>query len=578
MIVLDGSPVDVIRVGESSNYQCMAHVLGITTFRRGRFAKRLYLEKPTVIILTLTADSMKNILLSLCLSISFSVSVAQPLLEKVLSNEIKLALSDGLRFDDGSWMFSAYGYSITPGDSAMAMVIKTDSSFQPIWAKRYKHLRRDDFSCITALSDGNVLVGGTMRQSFSLDDGGSVFKLDTAGNVIWHLMYAEDFDDRVLDIFEQADSSLMIFIREGVTNRPTKIIHANKNGGIISQRAYTVDSTSFGLLANNVVADENEQYYFSGSVFIQGTQELFVCGVNASNLLWYKRFRFDDRSVGSFSSTYNPADQSIILGGTITDTVGIFVNIWLAKIDLLGDVKWAKEYGQDLGYTESVSVIKPLDNGDLMMLGRAFDDQGSQGFAMRLDAMGNKIWERAYDPISPSFGIGDAFFLPDGRMVINANSGEEVYLLQTAADGTAACSNSEISLNVADLALTDTIYALSVDNPGIVEMIPALEVTDVLVQDSVRCASSVSIETFPTRPLELYPNPVQDRLTVVLPQRIDQQVGCVILDALGRTIPAPMVQNGAEIVIDAAGLSPGVYWLRLSIDGENFARTFVRRE
>lgn len=521
---------------------------------------------------------MKNILLSLCLSISFSVSVAQPLLEKVLSNEIKLALSDGVRFDDGSWMFSAYAYSITPGDSAMAMVIKTDSTFSPLWAKRFEYLRRDDFSCITPLADGNVLVGGAMRQEFSLDYGGSILKLDTAGNLIWHLMYDDKFGDRVLDVFEQADSSLMIFIREGVTNRPTKIVHADKGGSILSQRAYTIDSTNFGLLANNVVADENEQYYFSGSVFIQGTQELFVCGVNTSNLLWYKRFRFDDRSVGSFSSTYNPVDQSIILGGTITDTVGIFVNIWLAKIDLLGNVKWAKEYGGDQGYTESVSVIQPLDNGDFMMFGRVFDDQGSEGFAMKLDSMGSKIWERAYNPSSPSFGIGDVFSLPDGRMVINANSGEEVYLLITSIDGEVACSNSEVSLNVADLSVMDTTYILSVDNPGIVETIPPLEITDVLIQDSVRCAGSVSIETFSTRPLEVYPNPVQDRLTIVLPAGVEHQIECTILDAYGRMISPEIVQNGAELIVDVTDLSAGVYWLRLSVDGENVARTFVRRE
>lgn len=75
---------------------------------------------------------MKNILLSLCLSMAISVSMAQSVIEKVLSNEIKLALSDGVRYDDANWIFSAFAYSITPGDSAMAMVVKTDSSFTPL--------------------------------------------------------------------------------------------------------------------------------------------------------------------------------------------------------------------------------------------------------------------------------------------------------------------------------------------------------------------------------------------------------------------------------------------------------------
>lgn len=518
---------------------------------------------------------MKNLLLTLCLSLTISIALSQSVIEKVLSNEIKLALSDGVRFDDGSWMFSAFAYSIIPGDSAMAMVIKTDSTFTPLWAKRYKFLRRDDFSCITPLIDGNVLVGGTMRQDFSLQDGGSVFKLDTAGNVIWHMMYDEAFGDRVLDIFEQADSSLMIFIREGVTNLPTKVIHANENGNILSQRTYTVGN-NFGLLANNVVSDESEQYYFSGTVFDQGTSELYVCAVDDSSLLWYKRFSFDERSVSSFSSAYNPADQSIILGGTIIDTVGIFVNIWLAKIDLLGNVLWAKEYGRDIAYSESSSAIKPLPNGDFMMFGRVFDDQGSEGFAMRLDSMGNKIWERGYNPSSPTIGIGGAFILPDGKMLLSGNSGEQVFLLTTSAEGENACSISNVSFNIANLSVADTTYGLSTDNPGVQEFIPPLQTYNVSIQDSLLCAASVGIETRLQRHLDIFPNPVLDQLTVVLPEGTGHSFTCTIIDIYGKKIIPNMTSNATEITIDVTDIPIGIYWVQLQSNGDVFSRSFIR--
>lgn len=74
----------------------------------------------------------------------------------------------------------------------MAIVLITDSTLTPQWAKRYKYLNRDDLTCLTPPANGNVLVGGTMRQDFALQYGESLFKLDTAGNVIWHLMYDED--------------------------------------------------------------------------------------------------------------------------------------------------------------------------------------------------------------------------------------------------------------------------------------------------------------------------------------------------------------------------------------------------
>lgn len=518
---------------------------------------------------------MKNLLLILCLSFTLSVSSAQPLLEKILSNEIKLAISDGVRFDDGNWMFSAFASSITPGDSAMAIVLKTDSSLTPLWAKRYKFLRRDDFSCMTPLSDGNVLVGGTMRQDFSNNNGGSVFKLDTAGNVIWHLMYDEDFDDRVLNIFEQADSSLMIFIREGVTNQPTKIVHATKDGNILSQRTFTAND-NLGLLANEVVVDENERYYFTGSVFFEGTSELFVCSVDDDGLIWYKRFRFADRGVSSFVGSYIPADQTIMLGGTILDTVGIFVNTWLAKLDLQGNLIWAKEYGRDEGYTESVSTISPLSNGDLMIHGRVFDDQGSQGFAMKIDSMGSPIWTRGYNPSSPSVGIGNLFFLPDGRMLINANSGEKVFLITTTAEGENACSISEVSMNVADLSPTDTTYALTIENSAIQEFVPPLSIYDISINDSLLCMSSVGIQEVEVGLLAIYPNPVQNELTVVLPDGTVRKLECTIMDTFGRKIAPAMTRNSGEIRVDVSEISAGIYWILLHVDGNSYAQKFVR--
>ncbi|MEL6589708.1 MAG: T9SS type A sorting domain-containing protein [Bacteroidota bacterium] len=520
---------------------------------------------------------MKRLFLLASLCLSLSVLSAQTLLEKVLANEINLGFSDGVRYEDGSWIFSAVAYSITPGDSAMSLVVKTDSSFRPLWAKRYQYLRRDDFSCITRLKDGNVLVGGTMRQSFSNQNGGSVYKLDTAGNVIWHKLYDESFDDRVLDIFEQADSSLMIFIRKGVNNQPTKIIHASQTGDIISQREYTFNNT-FGLLANTVVRDDSARYYFSGNVFSQGTTELYICAVDESNLLWYKRFRFDDdRGASNFVSAYDPSDQTIIYGGPIADSVGIFVNIWLAKIDLAGDLVWAKEYGGDLGFTENISSIKPQPNGEIMIFGSAFDDQGSEAFTAKLDASGEILWLRGYNPSSPTLGVAEAFALPDDRMLINANSGDSVYLMVVAPDGEAACNNTSLSFNTAVLSPVDSVYPLTVDNPGVVEVSPPLRIYDVSISDSLLCQRSVSIDALPTLGLQVYPNPTEAHLTVIPPSKLEAEFDWEIVDILGKRLrPSATIETG-QMRVDVSALSPGMYWLLLRTEEGDFRQRFVRQ-
>ncbi|MEL6672090.1 MAG: T9SS type A sorting domain-containing protein [Bacteroidota bacterium] len=519
---------------------------------------------------------MKNLLLLPLLCLGYLFAPAQPLLERILSNEIKFAISDGVQFDDGNWMFSAFAYSVTPGDSAMAIVLKTDSTLTPLWAKRYKYLRRDDFSSITRLHDGNVLVGGTMRQTFSLQDGASVYKLDTAGNVIWHLMYEEDFDDRILDIFEQKDSSLMVFVREGVTNQPINIIHATPTGSILSERTYTWNST-FGVGANTVVADSNERYYYSGQVFTGGLSEVHVCAVDQTNQFWYKRYVLGGRTTGCFVSAYMHADSTILLSGTVADSVGIFVNIWLMKIDLQGNVIWAKEYGRDLNFQENPSQIIPLPNGEMMMFGRVFDEDGSQGFAMRLDAQGNVQWIKGYNPTSPTFGIGDVFPLSDGRYLLSGNSGTEAYMMLTAADGEGVCFQNELAINQADISVEDSTYAVAVGGTGVLVFNPPLTQYDISIEDSLLCAGSVGIPELVRERLEVYPNPASEVLHIQLPSGIGTVKQFSVVDTWGRTITVPMVRKGDILTVSLLNLPAAFYWVLIQTDEKRYVERFVKK-
>lgn len=56
------------------------------------------------------------------------------------------------------------------------------------------------------------------------------------------------------------------------------------------------------------------------------------------------------------------------------------------------------------------------------------------------------------------------------------------------------------------------------------------------------------------------------------------QITSPILGAFGRTLMTDITQDSDRIIVEVSALPAGLYWLRLSADGENVARTFVRRE
>ncbi len=268
--------------------------------------------------------------------------------------------------------------------------------------------------------------------------------------------------------------------------------------------------------------------------------------------------------------------QALFIGGGVPDTVGIFANIWLAKLDMMGNFLWAKEFGGPQLFTEFISGIYPQANGDILLSGSAFNDNGSDGYLMLLDSTGNKIWEKGYNPNTTTFGVG-AFFLPDGRMLLNGNSGSAVYLMSTDMNGQSACSSKSISLNIADFSAEDSTYALTTSNPALVKVVPTIAVSDITVNDSLLCMSSVSIEKLPASLLEISPNPAQEQLMVVLPAGFEQSASCELVDAFGRTLSPDMLRGLQEIQIDLSGIPKGIYWIKLSSKGKTVSRSFIRQ-
>jgi hypothetical protein len=75
----------------------------------------------------------------------------------------------------------------------------------------------------------------------------------------------------------------------------------------------------------------------------------------------------------------------------------------------------------------------------------------------------------------------------------------------------------------------------------------------------------------------VYPNPVQDQLTVALPSGKIHSTQATLLDATGRTVRTNPVISGDRFRFNVAGLNDGVYFLRLLSDGHESVKRVVKR-
>lgn len=510
---------------------------------------------------------MKKFLL-LIATLSFTALHAQVLFEREISNTLKLGVGDVHRMNDGSMLLSCYSYP-TSVDSVMALLVKTDSLMNIQWTKRFKALHSDGFSCITPLSDGNILVGGSIRESFNPLSGGSIYKMDTAGNVAWHKVYSNSYDDKILKIFERPDNSLMIFIRKGVSGHPTKIIHANSTGAILSQRIYS--SGGQGIFAEGVTSDANDNYYMAGTIYnsVSGLYSLFVCATDESSLLWFKRYDFT-RSIESYGIAYT-SDGNLACTGSIPDTTfPNTYNSWMLKMDLSGNWLWANEYGQPQAFTETLSGIKALSNGSILALGQANTFAGSEALAFSVDASGNVQWAKTYNHFAYQ-NIYSAYPQSDGRILFNGWSLNSGYLLMTDSSGTSACNSSPRTFVSAAMLVTDSALVLTTPAIAINSATPPYTVTSPAVNSSLVCSGSVGINETEQLHFDIFPVPGNKELNIQSPVLMDE---IKIMNAVGKGVYGSPV-NSFRTKVELNNFADGIYFVKIQIGSTTEVRKII---
>jgi len=437
----------------------------------------------------------------------------------------------------------------------MSILIKIDSSYQMIWAKRYKALLHDNFQSIVPLSDGNFLVGGKSRQQFITQSGASIIKMDSGGNILWSKVYTQSTSFTMREMFEEADGSLRLFIRSNVNNSPIKLVHADSAGNMLSQRIYFRDSK--GVQMEEVARGLNGVYYMAGQVFENTIPEfiLRVCAINNTSMLWYKQFDFGyGITTTGISST---RDGNFVISGYALDTAnsGTY-NSWILKLDSLGNKMWAKEYSQVQPYNEFIQEIKETENGELQVFGSISKDTITDGLMMILDSMGNILSTFSYGNENGIF-ISSSYKLPGGGLFFNASSTDSLYFFNTDSLYQSACSNKSPSLIVSTISTTDTSYNITSSSPVLVEISQNFAINTFPVFSTLLCNDTVHVGIDDLKGLDeliLFPVPAKEFLYFYRSSGFHGKLNWTLINSQGMLLKNGMLNDTQEAVLSIEGL------------------------
>lgn len=251
----------------------------------------------------------------------------------------------------------------------------------------------------------------------------TVSKFDNKGNFSWSKDY--DFEQKVLpdgQLIVQDDGG---FVISGVldTNSINRVmLRGDASGEPLWVKKFGLDAAVQSVFPEDAPLDQNdrENFYLAGNVV--GTplaNDIYLTEVDTTGIqAWSKAYHHDTKSFLS-TSVKSTQDSGAIISGSVTDILD--TDIFVVKTDSLGEVEWAREYGED-GILEFGTAVLATNDGGYLLGGSKVNPilPSHPGFLIKTDTFGNTQWIFNVDfQTSDTILVTDMIMANDGNVVVS---------------------------------------------------------------------------------------------------------------------------------------------------------------
>jgi len=495
-----------------------------------------------------------------------NINNAQELLEREWTSVLPISLSGIERTENGEIYTSSTIYSVSP-DTAASIAMKFNSDLDLEWSRQLRVFNDDDLGAVKVLSDGNILYGGGLGAFFSPLLGGSLYKLDSDGNVLWAKAYPGSDDDRISQIFELSSGELLLANRRGVSGQPTFFLHTDSQGNILDQ--FILEYEDQALKPTSMIFDGTTFYAVSRVLNDAFEAVLLFTAFNLEEVIWSKTL---DPGLEFVSASIHPKPGGgFSVLGQIVDAGSVFngMDIWLFETDATGNSGWSKRlFRPNNGFTELGSGLIHLSDGDLLVSYRFQTESGFVPVFSRFNDLGELTWIRESLGSSMSYQalLTNEIILMAGPSV---NGG--VGLGTSTIDGLTACGTTEINVEVNELSINTTDVNVVFGNSDIEEDVPDFNSIDLSFDLLELCSATLGLENEMKSDFTIYPNPSQKVFFIDGLNRVSK---LILSDLSGRVIMTEVI-SPAKNQIELNHLSPGMY--TISIDGVFVGRILLEQ-
>ena len=155
-------------------------------------------------------------------------------------------------------------------------------------------------------------------------------------------------------------------------------------------------------------------------------------------------------------SVLKTTEGGYVLAGKSWNYQNTDYDIFLLKLDSLGNVIWKKTYGDTLVY-EWETDLKKAQDGGFVMTGQSFSLTTflSNSFILKTDSLGNIIWHKSFGGSLKKVVVDNNGYLVAGDISTLGMGNNDLYLLKTDLNGNVLWSKSKGEFFEEDLSYVD---------------------------------------------------------------------------------------------------------------------------
>lgn len=245
-------------------------------------------------------------------------------------------------------------YNLTAGFSSAGFVIKLDTFGNMIWVKYYPL----GISCFKIDGDSNLLISGTFQGTRDFDPGAQVFNMTSVGSSDIYIAKLND------------SGNLSWAVQIGGTQFEN-IISMDID---IDGNVYLTGNFSF----NADFDPGDDQYYLTS----QGNMDVFIERINSDGTFGWafqiggedndyaRQIKFDSLNYLYITGVYKGTVDFDPSPAVFTQTSIALKNMYISKLDLDGNLIWAKQLSCETNISESIGAIRIDESNNIIIAGQ----------------------------------------------------------------------------------------------------------------------------------------------------------------------------------------------------------------